>query len=135
MSDSLQKKCSSEWCSLKKQLVDNLKFCCGYFKFVLPPLPIGLLKILDLSSCQGPVFSVLQGKFGWLAEGVCLPHGISCGSGTYPIFCGVHVHHAATLTHFPCVCRSLVSMINYNVSMVITEIAPCLRMIHIHWDI
>jgi hypothetical protein len=93
MSESLQK-CSSEWCSL------NLKFCCGYFKFVLPPLPSGIFKIPDSSSCQGPVFSVLQGKFGWLAEGVCLPHGISCSSGTYPTSRGEHVHNAATLSPY-----------------------------------
>lgn len=37
--------------------------------------------------------------------------------------------------HFPCVCHSLVYMINQNVSMVITEITPCQRMMHIHWDI
>jgi hypothetical protein len=95
MSESLQK-CSSEWCSLKQGLAYNLKFCCGHFEFVLPSLPSGILKIPDLSSCQGTVFSVLQGKFGWLAEG----HGMSCGSGMYPTSCGVHVHNAATLSSF-----------------------------------
>lgn len=99
MSESLQK-CSSEWCSLKQRMADNLKFRCGRFKFVLPPLPIGILKIPDLSSCKGPVFSVLQGKFGCLVEGVCLPPGISCDSGTYSISCGIHVHNAATLSPF-----------------------------------
>ena len=96
MSESLQK-CSSVWCSLKQQPAYNLIFCCGHFNFVLPS---GIIKKPDLSSCQGPVFSVLQGKFGWLADGVCLTHGMSCGSGMYPTSCRVHVHNSATLSQF-----------------------------------
>jgi hypothetical protein len=129
MSDSFQK-CSSEWCSLKQGLAYNLKFCCGHPRFVFPPLPSGILKTLDLSSCQGPVVSVLQGKFGWLAECVSLPNGMSCGLGMYPTSYGVHVHNAATLSPF-FMCLSQFSIYDQS---------ECLhghyrRIMHIHWDI